>query len=191
MKTFSLEELESIKSGDTSPLQKVFLAHYDYCTESLVSFDGCSMADAKDVVMDAIQVLRDKIMQGKFINQNLKSYLLTVSRNKLRNKLKRDRKSLPFEPAKVEAYLKDKEGHSVLTELQQKKVDVALLALKQMGGKCENLLRRNLYDGFALKEIQEELGYKSLDVIKNTKSRCMKKLRELVLGLMQKQEANG
>jgi len=78
-----------------------------------------------------------------------------------------------------------------LTEMQQNKVTVALSALKKMGGKCEQLLKRNLYDGFALKEIQAELGYKSLDVIKNTKSRCMKKLKELVLVQMQKLEKNG
>ncbi len=187
MQKLSLEDIENIKKGDQKPLGKVFLAHYDYCTTALVKHDHCSLADAKDVVMDAIQVLNDKIVQGKFHNTNLQSYILTIARNKLRNKHKRDRKSLPFDPVKVENYLRQKEDSgSKLSESQQKKVDAVLLGLEKLGGKCKQIIRRNLYDGVPLKELTVELNYKDITVLKSTKSRCIKKLKVFIQELLVK-----
>lgn len=191
MENFSFEELEKIKNGDTEPLQKVFLSHYEYCTECLIRYDSCSKADAKDSAMDAIQILRDKIIQGSYLNQNLRAFLLTVSRNRLRNKRKRDRKSLPFDPTIVEAYLNNTDSSSGLTEFQQRKIDVVLLAIKQIEGVCQKLLKLNLYEGISLEVLQKDLGYKSLDVIKNTKSRCLKKFKQMVNKMMQNKDHYG
>ncbi len=185
MSKLTRELLKRIKSGDNEPLGDVFIEHFDYCTQALVKYNKCSIDDAKDVYMDAIQVLRDKIIKNQFVDQNMRGYLLTVAKNKLKNKQLKDHRHLEFNLEKVEAYLIEKkrfgnEAKYNLSPIQQQKVDSILLALKKMNDKCQQLIYRHYYEGFSLSELQKELGYGSYASIKTTIDRCRKKLNEII-----------
>ena len=179
------ELLKRIKSGDNEPLGEVFIEHFDYCTQALVNYNKCSIDDAKDVYMDAIQILRDKIIKNQFVDQNMRGFLLTVAKNKLKNKRIKDQRHLEFNIEKVEAYLFEKKGFgndakNNLSSDQQYKVDAILCALKQINDKCQKLIYRHYYEGFSLSELQKELGYGSYASIKTTIDRCRKKLNEII-----------
>lgn len=184
MKTIAESELHEIRKGKMEPLSMLFRENYEYCVKQLCIQTNCMPEDAEDLIMDALIVLREKIMLDEYVNENLQGYILTLAKNMWRNKVKHDRKRLVLEPKIVESYLSKQAKESGLSEENQKRVDVVFKALRQLGGNCEILIRKNLIDRVPLRNLSEELGYKSEDVAKTTKARCMKKLKILIHELM-------
>lgn len=184
MKVLSEQDLMLIREGNTEPLSTIFNTHYKFCVNSITLKTDCSNEDAKDFVMDAVLVLRDKIMEDTYVNTNVQSYLITVAINKWKNKRRKDAKHLKFEPSIVEHYLNKKSSAIELSDLNQKMVDAILISIDRIGGNCQKLLKRHLKEGIPLSMLVDELGYKSKDVIKTTKSRCIKKLRDIISGLV-------
>lgn len=177
MKRLSSEDLVSIKRGETEALKHIYEAHYHTCVNQMRQKINSSQEDAEDLMMDTILILRDNIMSGQFHNDNVGAYLLTVGINKWRNKIKRDRRLIEYDPSLIESrsqIINDAEGK------QDPKIKMILHSLDSMKGNCKTLLHRNLLDGIPLTTLIDELGYKSYDVIKTTKSRCMKKLRNII-----------
>jgi hypothetical protein len=57
----------------------------------------------------------------------------------------------------------------------------ALNQLKEKGEKCYEILTRFFYQKQSMDEIAAAMGYTNGDNVKNQKSRCQKKMKELVL----------
>ncbi len=181
MNELNSNTLQLIKNGDNKPLGTIFMRHYDYCIKSLKKYEACTIEDAKDVYMDAVHVLRDKIIKGEYKDQNLKVFLYAIARNKLRNKRLKNKRYIQLDVYKVEAYLlKHKKNKSLdnsnLSEMQQRKVNVALKLLQQLNSNCHQLIYKHYYEGYPLAELQKELNYGSYGSIKSTINRCRKKL---------------
>lgn len=185
MKSISEEDLIAIKQGSMSPLSKIYEEHYLACVNQMQRKMNASKEDAEDLMMDTLLVLRDNIMSGQYKNENVGAYLLTVGINKWRNKIKRDRRLDEYDPSVIERKLNLE--NEELDKINPK-IKIIVAAMESMKGNCKTLLHRNLVDGIPLQGLAEELEFKSYDVIKTTKSRCMKKLRVLINDLM---TANG
>ncbi len=191
----SLTNIDKTKiiEGNNEPLGRVFESHFTYCTEILGSMSNCSPHEAEDTFMDAIQVLRDKVISKDFQHTNLRGFLIVTAKNKLRNKLKRDRKTIDLEVDAVERYLHKKRTTmdglaSNLSTEQERKVDFILKARHELGPSCQKLLEMNFDLGYKLKELVEILGFSNYDSIKSTKSRCMRTLKSKVATLMQQHQ---
>jgi len=139
---------------------------------------NCTKEDAEDLMMDAIISLRDAIMNDKYENKNVSAFLMTIAINKYRNKRKRDRRLTEYDPSVIESILFDPTSSD--NERLKKKINAIRSSIDSMKGKCKVLLSRNLVDGIVLKDLVIELEYSNYDVIKTSKSRCIKKLRNLV-----------
>lgn len=183
MKVIDEYDLAMIREGKTEPLTKIFSDHFKFCVDSITFKTDCPSADAQDFVMDAILVLRDKVIDNSYVNTNVQSYIITVAINKWKNKRRKDLKHLPFRPVLVEQYLNQKNIDEALSETKQKMVNSILMSIDKLEGKCGILLKRHLKDGIPLSFLVEELDYKNKDVIKSTKSRCLKKLRAIISSL--------
>jgi len=181
MEQIAEADLVRIKQGNNEPLTKIYAVHYQACVRQIMRLTHCSAQDAEDVTMDALLVLRDVIISGSFRNENVQSFLITVGINKWKNKIKRDSRMLEYDPVIMEELLAKTGGESdeSLAYLE-KKVRRILRAIERVGGKCQKLLQLNLIEGLPLKAIVEELGYASYDVLKTSKSRCMKKLKLII-----------
>jgi len=177
MVRFKEKEIKQIINGDNEPLKRIFQECFDDGTSQVMRSMSCSKADAEDVLMDSFLVLRDKILEGEFVNENVKAYLITVAKNKWRNKSKRDRRLIEFDPKKIEQKL----NHTVdgIPNEEEIRIKQIIEAIESLSGNCQELLTENLLNGIPLKALTEKLAYSSYDVIKTTKSRCMKKLRAL------------
>lgn len=174
MKRLSESDLLAIRSGHTEPLKNIYRAHYESCVRQMQLKMNSSKEDAEDLMMDTLLILRDNIMNDLFKNENVGAYLLTVGINKWRNKIKRDRRLDEYDPSLI--------GQKIVAEESERnpKVIVIFKAMTEIKGNCNRLLHRNLIDGIPLQTLVAELEYKSYDVIKTTKSRCLKKLRTIV-----------
>jgi len=174
---FTDEDLKRISEGDNEPLKKVYANCFDNCVLQLVSRSACDKADAEDIVMDSFLVLRDKIVAGEFKNDNVQAYLVTVAFNRWRNKIKRDRRLVAFDPAQYEL---NENATDNIDDEKQERVNVILNSINKIGDSCKELLTKNLLEGIPLKELVDIMSYSGYDVIKTTKSRCMKKLRSII-----------
>jgi len=179
MKLISESAVESIRKGDMEPLRVIFDANYQYCVNNLRKIFGCTESDAKDLAMDAILVLREKIMASSYTNQNVQSYLLTVASNKWRNKRKRDSRLMEYNPAILEEYVASQEQSSE-KEHYKNQVERVIHAINSLMDPCKSILKMNLIEGYSLDTVYERLGYKNKAVLKATKTRCMRKLRQIV-----------
>lgn len=177
MKVIDETDIELIKTGDLTPLKRIFEQTYQYCIHNLMHIASCSQSDAKDMSMDAILVLQNKIIRNEYENTNVRSFLLTVALNKLRNKQKRDSKFMDYDPIVLEEQLSSSEASAINDNAKKKLADIYSV-IRSLNEPCKSILELNLLDGISLDSIYRRLGYKSKGVLKTTKTRCMKKLRE-------------
>lgn len=181
------EDLVRIKSGDVEPLGKIYVEHRNFCIISLHHQRDFDLADVEDAYSEAVFILQKKIVSGDFKNKNVGSFLLQITHNKLKNKYKRDKKSIPLDISQVEEYLrlkKARQDSQVLSPEDEKRVDAILMAINGMNENCRTLLTKYWLEEIPLKELQEPLGYGSYNSIRSTKSRCQaglaKKVREIL-----------
>lgn len=182
MKLINEKDIESIKTGDMAPLKAIFNANYLFCVNGLKKIFRCPEDDAKDLTMDAILVLREKIMEDTYVNLNLQSFLLAVASNKWRNKQKRDFKLIQFDPEIMEQYLRNEE-QTEQGEYLQHKINVVQQTIDSLGDPCKSILHLNVIQGLSLDTVYDVLDYKSKAALKTTKTRCLKKLRQAIKDL--------
>lgn len=180
-------------------LDDLFLAHFDYCTSHLCrEFSSgkyyCSEADAKDVFMDSLMKVWEKIQAGDFKNDNIRGYLLTVCRNSWIKKIQRSKTSLPFDVEKMEYHLGQQAGlydedfnplvkaeiHAEMTQQEKERIEAFQKAWQQLPPKAQQLLEDFYIKGEKLKDLQEKFGYSSYDTIKSMRRKFFNKLKKLV-----------
>lgn len=177
------KDVERIKDGDIEPLGKIYIENRHFCIVNLYHQRHFDLADVEDAYTEAIFILQKKIVQGDFENINVGSFLLQITHNNLKNKYKRDRRSVVLDIRQVEQYLELKKAgqkSQILSPEDEKKVDAILIAINNMNENCRTLLTKYWLEEIPLKELQELLGYGSYNSIRSTKSRCQKKLTEKV-----------
>ena len=136
----------------------------------------------KDIYQDAVIVLFEKSKDPSFnLTCNIQTYINSVCRNQLLNKFKENSrfitKSDDFEPNVKDWFDEyDDEKESRLNLLEK-----SLEKLKDKGEKCFEILKRFFYEKQSMDQIAVEMNYTNGDNVKNQKSRCQKKLKELVL----------
>jgi RNA polymerase sigma factor (sigma-70 family) len=136
----------------------------------------------KDIYQDAVIVLYEKTKDPDFtLTCSIQTYINSICRNQLLTKFKEKSRFISktddFEPNLndwFEEFDEEKEKRLIL-------VEKALDNLKEKGEKCFEILKRFFYEKQSMDEIAVEMNYSNGDNVKNQKSRCQKKLKELVL----------
>lgn len=191
--------IEQLQEGDEAILDRLFLDHYDYCTDRLckkfsTSRPPCTRADANDLFMDALLKLRLELLKGKVENKNLRGYLLTIANRIWLKKLERQPAFVPLEVDQIEYFLGKKEGwepaasnHLIAVETAadldaQKQERLALFQTgwQALSEQCRRLLQAFYLDGRALKDLQIAFGYGSYDSVKSMRRKCFNKLARKV-----------
>jgi len=187
LKVLEDKDLEMLKQGYNEPLVKIFEANYITCVSHVKRLCHCQDEDAEDLVMDAIVVLKEKILIGAYENSNLESFLISVARNKWRNRQSKYGRIVFVDPLDTQHLIESQpEEKNQEANDQERELRVIKEAIAKTTGKCGQLLRRNLYDGIPLELLINELGYSNYNVIKSSKSRCLKKLRAYISKVLEK-----
>lgn len=179
MKVISYKHLNRIREGDMEPLQLIFDSNYTYCIQNLIKLFNCDESDAKDVTMDAILVLQEKITSNEYKNQNVRSFLLTVATNKLRNKRKRDKRIETIDPTGTWIF-REPMIDSGASDYYEKKANEVIAVIHSLKDPCKSILKMILLQGYSLDAALEKMPYESKGVLKTTKSRCIDKIRQVV-----------
>jgi RNA polymerase sigma factor (sigma-70 family) len=136
----------------------------------------------KDLYQNAIIVLFEKIKNSDFkLTCTIQTYINSVCRNQLLNKFKENSrfitKSDDFEPNIKDWF----DEYDDVKESRLRLIEKSLEKLKDKGEKCFEILKRFFYEKQSMDQIAVEMNYTNGDNVKNQKSRCQKKLKELVL----------
>lgn len=176
--------LNQIKSEGMSAMLTIYRLHRD----KYLSFTKQYTAD-RDLRLqsynDAIVQSYNAITNNRFdpLKSSLKTYIFTLGKNKLINRLNKENtysKHISHEELKDSAY--DTNSDQGPPEAINEKLNTELSkGFDQLGEKCRNLILYFYYDKLDSEEIMKLMNYDSTNVVYSAKSRCLKKLREIII----------
>jgi RNA polymerase sigma factor (sigma-70 family) len=172
--------IEQIQSGDHKAIERI----YKQFKEEFLDFSSrfaISEEDAVDIYQDSIVVLYENILSGKLTSftSSVKTYLFAIGKYKIYNSLKV--KPIIEDIDDYKYILKEEDNEEFL--LQEQNIEKLRRAYRQLGGRCQEVIKLFYYENQTIEEIKERLDYTTKDVVKSQKSRCIKQIRELLLKL--------
>lgn len=174
-------EIIALLKESSDNLELLYEKHHDYCLNFMKKMSPDSELNL-DIFHDALIVFYEKITKDDFtLTCSIQTYLNSICRNQLLVRLKKDGKqfhySEEYNDKITDWFEKDEQEDSG----KMQAVTKALELLKNLGGKCYEILRRFFYDNHSMAKIAFDLEYTNADNVKNQKARCQKKLKELTL----------
>lgn len=188
-------EIRRIRNGDDNPLGRLYADNYKDLIAGLRGKikSQRSLEDIEDAIQDAFFIVRRKIKEPDFSNDNVCGFIVNIAYNKLRDIGKKMQRMKGFEVDEIERYISRIQGihdedfspqFSNLNDEQQRQVTAILQAWGKFGEACKSLLENLWMEEKKLKDVWQDLGYSSYDVAKTTKSRCVKNLKQKVNDLL-------
>ncbi|MEM6348354.1 MAG: sigma-70 family RNA polymerase sigma factor [Bacteroidota bacterium] len=175
-----------IRKGESQALADVMSDSAAYCAKVLVKNTGCLFEEAQDYFIEAVLVMRDKILKDELTElSSLKAYLYRICWNmwqeQNRKKARLQNHSTEIREAFYQESQQDKDP-LVWEEVQQQseaayqqKLAATRSALTKLDDKCRKILTLFYIQRQRMKAIAEQLKFASADVAKTSKSRCYKK----------------
>lgn len=171
--------IEEIKNGNNTQLAEIYKAYRSEFVGWASSHYQCDKEEARDIYQASIITLYDNIINERLkqLNGSVKTYLFAIGKNKIMELRRADKKfDLTQEvqhmdlPDEVDEEKAQKERH----------LKIVQRCLQQLGEPCRTMLELYYYHDTGLDSLAEMLHYKNGDTVKNLKSRCLLRLRELV-----------
>ncbi len=171
-----LEQLrKELIAGDMTTYRE----HYESCREAYVSF-ARRYTDDLDLIHDSYQdafiALYENVVQEKVLElkSSLRTYVFSIGKYILFAKLKKQGRQVTMDD------LGETPDLMSVTELDSDDVQNVRRALRELGGRCREILVLFYYRRYTIDAITHAMEYKNDNTAKAHKSRCLKKLRELV-----------
>ncbi|MEL6845614.1 MAG: sigma-70 family RNA polymerase sigma factor, partial [Bacteroidota bacterium] len=178
--------LARIRNGDSQALAEVMRDSATYCAKVLVKNTGCQYEEAQDYFIEAVLILRDKVLKGELTElSSLKAYLYRTCWNmwqeQNRRKARLQKHSQDIREQFYEESLLD-DDPLVKAEVEkqsrahyEQKLAATREALSLLDEKCRQILQLFYLQRMRMKANAEQMQFASADVAKTSKSRCYKK----------------
>jgi RNA polymerase sigma factor (sigma-70 family) len=157
--------------------QKAFEEWYESAFPYVARFVGKmggSFQDAKDVFHDALIIFYEKTRQSDFqLKTSAQAYILGIAKHVWIRKFNKDKNNISLNEYESTISVPD----DYFPDVDSNRV---LALLEQTGKKCLQLLRSFYYENRSLKEITDQLGYRSTHSTTVRKYKCLEKLRDNV-----------
>lgn len=175
------QEKLNILSRDESYFTKVYDEHKPYTMRFLNKMNS-DYDLLSDLYQDAMVLLFQKAKDPSFkLTCSIQTYINSVCRNQLLNNFRHSSrfvtKEMDFDPTITDWF---EDEFDTEKEARINLIEKALNHLKESGEKCFEIIKRFFYEKQSMDEIAQALNYTNGDNVKNQKSRCQKKLKELV-----------
>ncbi|PHS67487.1 MAG: RNA polymerase subunit sigma-24 [Flavobacterium sp.] len=142
---------------------------------------GLSGEDLADIYQEAFLALRKHAISGKLdtVNSSLRTYLFGIGKYLIFNELRKKEKlvSLKYEPETNFDVDEISIDNAMSLTIEQ---SLLRQNFQKLGKKCKDMLTMHYYRGLTNEEIMEEAGYENENVVRSTKSRCLKTLKEII-----------
>jgi RNA polymerase sigma-70 factor (ECF subfamily) len=170
--------IEEIKKGNHQQLTEIYKAYRNEFIGWATSHYQCNKEEARDVYQASIITLYDNIVQEKLVqlNGSAKTYLFAIGKNKIMELRRADKKF----GSQVDVENIDIVDSDPSENEKEKYLKVVQHCLQRLGEPCRTMLELFYYHNTDLNSIAHNLQYKNSDTVKNLKSRCLVRLREMV-----------
>ncbi|MEL6657934.1 MAG: sigma-70 family RNA polymerase sigma factor [Bacteroidota bacterium] len=172
-----LHLLRSTNSRDTDRAFRIlYEEQYPIVARYISSRSGQTQA-ADDLFQEGLIVLYKMARQGRLDHvKSIPQYLFTVCKHFWYRQQQQKGQTVAIEDQVTEIV----ENPTVLSHLfATERGQLIDKLLQQLGTDCKTLLIHFYYDRLSMKEILQKMHYNSEAALKNKKSKCMKKLRDL------------
>jgi RNA polymerase sigma factor (sigma-70 family) len=167
---------ERLRENDKKALEEVYIAYKEVFLNYAVSFNIDRDA-LLDIYQDSVIALFQNFVkkQTRLEKSTVKTYLFGIAKNKLYTYLKAQ-KRLVVTNTSFETFEEIKSEEQELTREQK------LLAkyFVEISPSCQDILKLFYYRSLSIKEIVSMTQYKDENTVKSHKSRCLKRLTELI-----------
>lgn len=177
--------IEMLKESSDN-LDILYNKHRNYCLFFMKKINNNEELN-QDIFHDALIVFYEKAIKTDFtLTCSIQTYLNSICRNQILVRFKKNSKHSEYSE-EYDNRIDDwyELVHEENTEKMQATVN-AIELLKDLGGKCYDIMRRFFYENQSMDKIANELGYTNADNVKNQKARCQKKLKEIAFDLLNK-----
>lgn len=170
--------IEEIKKGNHQQLTEIYKACRNEFIGWATSHYQCNKEEARDVYQASIITLYDNIVQEKLVHLNgsAKTYLFAIGKNKIMELRRADKKF----GSHVDVDDIDIADSDSSESEKEKYLKAARQCLLRLGEPCRTMLELYYFHNTDLNKLAETLHYKNSDTVKNLKSRCLLRLREMV-----------
>ena len=173
--------VQSLKKGDREALGQLYQDGKAVFIKWAEKNFQCRYVEAIDVYQDAIITLYENIVMGKYVQHDgssITTYLYAIGKNIFLKKLGQEKKL----NEKVIPELLLQKGEAPLPpdlseEEHDPKYEAVMQAFSSMKDPCKSILKYFYYYGLSMRDIAAKLGYKSEQVVKSQKVRCLKTLK--------------
>ncbi len=173
--------IENLRKNSEKVLKHVYESNKDKFLNFAKRYN-LSDEDNIDIYQDAFIIFYDNIMSGKIdiFTSSISTYLFSIGKYLIFDKMKK--KNRTINPDFDLTLVKDEEEFVPILENNDLTEEQTLLQkhFRTLGKQCQELLTLFYYRGYTIKDILEQGKYNSENVIKSTKSRCIKTLKERI-----------
>ncbi len=164
---------------ESDAIKYLYQAHYDPLCRFVVQNNG-SEQDADDIFQETVIAFIHTVKQGKFRGEaSIGTFLFALNRNIWRNEMKKRGRS-QLRETKFEQ-LSTRVENDAQSALEQQQSSHQLLKLMDtIGENCKKILLQFYYEDKPMKDIVSTLNYENEQVVRNKKSKCLKKLAEIM-----------
>jgi len=168
-----MSDIEILALFKTGKREKAFKKVYKLYPkiEALIKSKGGSKSDASDVFQEALIILNRNLESPDFkLTSSFYTYLYSVSRFVWSDIQKKTNQYELSELSNHELQILD----DVKKEARYKQAE---LAFKNIGERCQNLLKLFYHKKMSFKTIADLMQFKSAKIAKNQKYKCLKKAK--------------
>jgi RNA polymerase sigma factor (sigma-70 family) len=165
-----------------SALQYIYKENREKVCSFILSNNGNS-EEAKDVFQESMIAFYENVRDGKFkAESKISTYIYSIARFKWLNQLKKDQiRKLHYGKLKDDfktSFTFEKNQLATIIEGEHKLAIENLLT--SLGAICKKILIESIYYNLSMKEITKNGNFSSEQVVRNKKSKCLKKLKDLL-----------
>ena len=175
--------LEELRKGSDKALKQVYEENRDKFLNFARRYH-LSDEENIDVYQDAYIIFYDNVMSGKVesFTSSITTYLFSIGKYLIFDRMKKNKKQIS---SKFDLSIVGKEDELISTlEIEETGLTTEQKLLQKhfgtLGKQCQELLTLFYYRGFTIDEIMRLENYNSENVVKATKSRCMRTLKERI-----------
>lgn len=160
------------------PVQLLYELHFNNIVSQICA-NGGNSEDGSDIFQDAVLILIEKVKSGQFKgNSSIKTFLSAIARNlwlfELRTRSRRKNRETLY------TNLEDTTtGTEEVFFSNKQHLDLENI-FNEIGENCKKILTGFYYEEKSMKELLVDVAYENEQVLRNKKSKCMKKLKELI-----------
>ena len=160
-------------------LRFLYREHYELLSRYIYNNSG-NEQDADDIFQEVMVAFINLVKAGKFRGESsVKTFLFSLNKNIWLNELKRRGRASAREEKYEKQNLQQDVTADVAMEITQTKSDL-MKVIDELGESCKKILLLFYFENRSMKEIVTHLPYENEQVVRNKKSKCLKKLEELV-----------